>query len=144
MASSTIVSLQEVSNFHNLSFQNAQDIIYKQLVPACEAKGIFLSSYGNHAGQNSLCKVEEYNLKKNQCNLFNVKRIQKAFNSMQALIQNTSSYQTGSYGLKNVVEAHQKSSISNGDLIATMLLKGYSANFGSPAKVNCTFMVKYK
>lgn len=144
-----IVSFREVDNFHQLPLEEATNILYNELLPICEAKGVMLSSYGNHAGQGSLSNVEKYNEEKASHQLFNVKRIQQAFASIHLIVQNTSQYKAGSYGLKHVVENHPSQTeyryISNGDLIVAMLLKGYEARFGKRTEamsVNCEFKVK--
>lgn len=140
-----IVSFQAVENFDQMELDVAEGVLYNDLIPACEKKGVFLSSYGNHAGRGNLFNVEKYNQEKEEHKLFDVKRIQKAFTQMNEMAQPCSQYNTGSYGFKHSVERHQKSYIANGDLIAAMLLRGYSARFGKrneDMEVNCEFKVK--
>lgn len=145
----TIISFDTVDDFHQLPLDEATNILYDGLIPACETKGVMLSSYGNHAGQGSLSNIEKYNQEKAEHKLFDVERIQKAFSSLHLIVQGTTQYKSGSYGLKHAVENHfsQKDYkyISNGDLIVAMLLKGYDARFGKRTEamdVNCQFKVK--
>lgn len=148
----TIVTFHAVNNFNQLTQDEATNIIYDQLIPALEAKGVLLSEYGNHRGRGTLVNVEEYNQKKAAHTLFNVERIQRAFASIPIIVQNVSQYKTGSYGLKHRVEEHssQKANgqigyITNGDTIVAMLLHGYEARFGKKnddMAVNCEFKVK--
>jgi hypothetical protein len=140
------IQINKINNFHQLTTQQAQGIIYGQIVPACESKGICLSSYGNHSGQGTLANIAQYNEKKNQQTLFNVDRIKTAYLQLGSLVQPTTQYTTHSYGLKHAVEKAQNNYITNGDLIVAMLLHGHKARFGkqgSPLSVNCDFKAKW-
>lgn len=141
------VSITAVPHFNTLSLEDASRVIYSDLVPACEAKGIKLSYYGNHAGTGSLLSVEEYDARKAAHTLFNVEKIQQVFALLPALVQDTSGYKSTSYSLKHRVEERLPGEkyVTNGDLIAAMLLKGYQARFGKRTElmtVNCEFKVK--
>lgn len=143
-----IVYFRAIDNFDKLSEEAASEILYEELVPACEAKGIKLSSYGNHAAPRSLQSVKIYNQLKSSRSLFDVKRVQEAYSSISVITQNTYQYRTESYRLKHVFEDHPSqncSYLSNGDLIAAMLVKGHQANFGAETSevshVNCSFKV---
>jgi len=141
------ITLAQVSNFHELSHQEAKSILYNSVIPTCESKGVFLSSYGNHVGQGSLTTVEKYNAEKAEHKLFDVERVQSAFAGMLGIIERASTYKVGSYGLKHVVEKHQGEYLTNGDLIAAMLLHGFEARFGKRTEqmnVNCDFKAKVK
>jgi hypothetical protein len=141
------VSINAVPNFDQLSVVNATNVLYDQVIPACEAKGIKLSKYGNHAGSGSLSSVEVYNKEKSDHELFNVPRIQNAFSALDQIVVATSQYKSGSYGLKHTVEEKQGEYITNGDLIAAMIVKGHTARFaksGTPLGVNCEFKVKVR
>lgn len=143
---STIVSFRKVDDFDALSEEVATKILYDELVPACEAKEVKLSSYGNHAGSGSIVSVEKYSQDKANQELFNVKRVQKAYSAIPLITANASQYKSGSYGLKHYFERHpyQSEYITNGDLIAAMLVYGHKARFGTSncENVNCDFMVK--
>ncbi len=139
------ISVGQVYDFDKLSEEHARQFIEEQVIPACENKGVKLSRYGNHAGEGSFVTVEKYDEKKQEHTLFNVKRIQKVFASLDAIVIPTTQYKVGSYGLKQVVEKYQHKDISNGDLIVAMLLKGYAARFGKQTEgmaVNCEFKAK--
>lgn len=147
--SGATVSFRAVDNFDQLPEGAASKILYKELVPACEAKGVKLSSYGNHAGAGSIPSVEVYNKEKANRELFDEKRVQKAYTSIPSITQNTSRYMAGSYGLKHAFEDHPSQSqyLRNGDLIAAMLVNGHQARFGKRTEtmgVNCAFKVKEK
>lgn len=147
-----IVTFHVIDNFNQLPLDEATNIIYDQLIPACEAQGVMLSAYGNHRARGALCNVEDYNQKKDARTLFDIARIQRAFASIPIIVQNVSQFKTGSYGLKHRVEEHpsQKGNgqigyIANGDTIVAMLLHGYEARFGKKTEemaVNCDFKVK--
>ncbi len=141
------VSVKPVASFDQLSLEQAANVLYNNVIPACEAKGVKLSSYGNHAAQGSINSVEKYNERKAAHTLFNVARVQTAFGALDEMIQGRSQYKSGSYGLKHRVEEHQKDYITNGDLIAAMLVKGFQARFakqGESLDVNCEFKAIYK
>ncbi|KAG4072778.1 hypothetical protein HA402_005255 [Bradysia odoriphaga] len=138
------ITFRSVSDFNQLSLEEAINIIYEELIPACEEKGVLLSQYGNHAGGGTIVTLEEYERKRECRNLFDLKRIQKAFVEIDEIIRPTSDYKISSYGFKHIVEKHgfEPKYISNGDVIVTMLLKGYAARFGKrnePIGVNCEF-----
>ncbi len=142
-----VVKIGQVPNFDQLTEIQARDVLYDIVIPACERKGVMLSEYGNHSGEGSLVKVEKYTQDKAAYTLFNVSRVQRAFTELNAIIVNTSKYTANSYGLKHKVEASgRKEYLTNGDLIAAMLVKGYQARFGKRNEglgVNCEFKVKY-
>lgn len=145
----TTVSFRKIDNFDKLPEEAATKILYEELVPACEAKGVKLSSYGNHAGRGSIPSVEDYDREKANYQLFDVKRVQKAYSSIPIITRKTSKYMAGSYGLKHIFEKHPSQSkyLTNGDLIAAMLVDGYKARFGrqtESSNVNCEFEVTVK
>lgn len=138
------VAINRVDNFHMFPPQQAYDIIYNYLVPACEKKGVMLSYYGNHQGKDSLMSVEIYTQKKENHELFDVKRIQRVFSILDLVITKMNTYRSGSYILKYQVE-HLPGQIAgtlNGDFIAAMLLNGHPARFGEKNEemtLNCEF-----
>lgn len=139
------VSYRNVPGFHELPIQEATGLIYQELVPVCEAKGVLLSSYGNNSGLGSLKNVASYQQDKAARLLFDVPRVQKVFASIDNIAQPASTFRTGSYGLKHRVEERQGEYLTNGDLIVCMLLKGYQAKFGKRGEqleVNCMFKAK--
>lgn len=137
------ISINKVLNFDRLPVEAASRILYEEIIPACEAKGIKLSSYGNHSSRESLASVERYNRDKEEHRLFNVERVQRAFKCLDEVISNATVQSVGSYGFKHVVERHQNEYITNGDCIAAMLVKGYMADFGSEnPHVNCQFNIR--
>lgn len=140
------ISMNPIPNFDKISEAEAKNIVYNQIVPNCESRGVKLSKYGNHVGNGSLCSVEQYDEDKKGENLFNIKRIQQAFSDLDKIVKPLSQYKVGSYGLKHTVEKFQKEGyICNGDLIVAMLVKGYGARFGKTnesLEVNCMFKAK--
>lgn len=143
-----IVSFRAVENFDGLSEEAATKILYEELVPACEAKGIMLSYEGNHAdGGSSWSTVEQYSQRKASRQLFDVKRVQKAYSSIPLITKSITQFKTGSYGLKHVFERHPSQSeyLRNGDLIAAMLVNGHQARFpkyNGLLDMKCDFKVK--
>jgi len=135
---STTISLKPIPNlFHTFSLEGAENIIYNQLVPACEAKGVMLSRYGNHASAKGVRNIEQYERLKEEHDLFNIEKVQAAFASINFVLRRTAQYEVSSYYLGDVM-----GELDHGDLIAAMLLKGYSARFakkGEPLDVNCMF-----
>lgn len=81
-------AFRKIDNFDKLPEEAASRILYEELVPACETKGVKLSREGNHAAAGGV-RVEEYNEAKAMRRLFKV-------------TQNVSQYRTGSYRLKHV------------------------------------------
>lgn len=134
-----MMNFPRYNNFDKLSVEDATTVLYDQLVPACEANGIFLSSYGNNFGQGP---VSVYNTEKAQHGLFNVKQVQKVFTWAQNL-QVRASYRRGSYDLKHSAEKAEGYT-ANGELIAALILCGHCARFrkkGKPMDVNREFKI---
>lgn len=135
-----IVSFPKIPNFDQLQISKAQEIIYNELVPACRSQRVILTVEGNNRKCPNVC----YQYEKKNYTLLNVERIQKAFACLSQVVQRKDNKCTGSYGLKHVVERFQGEYITNGDLIAVMLLSGFAANFGKADKpnINASFEVK--
>lgn len=127
------VSIDSVQNFHKLSIDDAEKVLYETVIPKCEEKGVKLSDYGNHAGSGSLCNIAEYSERKENKDLFSIKRVQQAFKELDSIITSAPDhdYLLNSYGLKHTIERVQSSYITNGDTIVALLLKGHSAVFGT-------------
>lgn len=139
------ISIGTIQSFDQFSLETATRIVYDEIIPRCEAKGIKLSSYGNHASRESLASVERYDTDKQNHKLFNVQRVQRAFKCLDEVIGKATVESISSYGLKHVVERHQDEYITNGDCIIAMIAKGYLADFGSESlHVNCRFNIANK
>ena len=142
-----------VDKFDGLSSKKAAAVLYDSLIPFCEKKGVYLSSYGNHNAPRSLFTVKEYLNRKSRNNLFNIKGVQCAFHFIGTLFQPSSHYHT-SYKLKGRLEVHPTYTkdrdsryITNGDVTAALLLKGLRAQYVCQAGiriVNLRFKVKIK
>jgi hypothetical protein len=140
------IQINKIHNFHQLPTEQAQAVIYDQIVPACESKGICLSRYGNHSGQGAILDISRYTREKGLQALFNVDRIKTVYLQFDSLVQPTIQYQANSYGLKHEIEKVQNEFLTPGDLIIAMLLHGYKARFGkngNPSNINCEFKVKW-
>jgi hypothetical protein len=136
------VSFPSVLDFDQLSLDDATRVVYDQVIPACEAQGIKLSKYGNHAAPSSSVPIAEYDQQKAARQLFDVARIQRVFAQLDGIVQEASKYKIGSYTLKHRVEKYQHNKVTNGDTIVAMLVKGYAARFGKKnvgMTVNCVF-----
>lgn len=139
------ISIGAIQSFDRFSLETATRIVYGEIIPRCEAKGIKLSYYGNHASIESIDSVERYDADKQNHRLFNIQRIQRAFKCLDEVIGKATVESIGSYGLKHVVERHQGEYITNGDCIIAMIAKGYIADFGSEGlHVNCQFNIARK
>lgn len=141
------VTFKEVPNFDRLSAQKAQNIIYDELIPACESQRVKLSARGNHAAKEAPWNgitVEEYDSNKTAHTLFDVARIQRAFAFLPTIVCGTPEYKTGSFRMRDAIARYQNESITYGDTIAAMLLRGYSVRFGGPTEpmtLSCSFKV---
>lgn len=151
----SIVRMEPVHNFGELSKAAAEKVLYETLIPACEAQRVKLTANGNENHEVTLedeerviaGDTEEYDRLKTEHQLFNVERIQRAVSFLDTYAIAVRKWTSGSYGLKHVVERAQKPSlensyISNGDSIAAMLLAGHPARFKKRTGVmelNCTF-----
>lgn len=143
----TTLTFDPVPNFDLLSLEESVRYIYDVLLPACEAKGIYLSAYGNHKGNGSLGHdIQLYESQKTKHELFDVQRIREVFTWARRGLNVRSTFRSGSYGLKHEVEKLPgQRYTANGELIVALLLHGYSARFGKRGKgnnVNCDFKVE--
>lgn len=139
-----------VDKFDRLSYKKASAILYGSLVPFCEKKGIFLSTYGNHNAPSSLSPVKAYH--RSRDNLFHVKDVQRAFHYVEKIFIPSEHYHN-SYDLKRRLEVHPtytkgkaKRYVTNGDTIAALLLKGLRAQYvcNGVRSVNLSFKIKIK
>ena len=139
-----------VYTFDKLSSKTASTILYDFLIPLCEKKGIYLSSYGNHNSPRSLLSVGKYH--KSRDNLFHTKNVQRIFRYAEDVFIPSTHYHN-SYKLKRGLEVHpvytkgkNKRYVTNGDTIAALLLKGFRAQYvyNSIRRVNLSFKVKIK
>ena len=152
------VAFREVAKFDQLTDDEAKHLIYDELIPVCERAGVKLSDYGNHLGIESLLSVEDYEVRKGEQQLFNVKRIKKAFQDLIVLledqtepkdlsfsavvIEKTDYFETSSQKLKTTLVSYFNPEIKKGDLVVAMLLKGFRAQFGSRGEslqIDCDF-----
>ncbi len=142
------VEFRYIGNFETLPLEEAERIIYEELVPLLESKKIKLSSYGNHNSEQTLSSIREYNNLKAQRKLFDIPRIQLVCRDFQEMMQIYRRY-TGqtSYGLKHDIERYQHLYISNGDCIVAMIVNGLRARFkriDNKLPVNCMFKAGVK
>lgn len=139
------ISIGAIQSFDQFLLETATRIVYDEIIPRCEAKGIKLSNYGNHASVKSIDSVERYDTDKQNHTLFNIERIQRAFKYLDEVIAKATVESVGSYGLKHVVERHQGEYITNEDCIIAMIAKGYIAHFGSEGlHMNCQFNITHR
>jgi len=141
-----------VDKFDRLSSKKAASVLYDSLVPFCEKKGVYLSTYGNHNAPRSLFTVKEYFTRKSRNNLFNIKDVQRAFHYIGDIFTPSQHHHT-SYNLKHQLEVHSTYTkgkdiryITNGDTTAAFLLKGLQAQYVCQGirSVNLRFKVKIK
>ena len=148
------ISFRPIANFDSLSYEKAQSIVYKDLLPTCEKIGVYLSQEGNlncpqisYTG-NFYSPVEEYTCKKTSQELLNVERIQMAFHVLDQCVQETGHFQPAARsGIQRVWSKIQGSELSYGEFVAAMLIKGYQARFarrGDPLNRTCEFRAEAK
>lgn len=139
------ITFRKVQGFDSLSLEEARRLIYDEVLPVCEEKGVMLSASGNLRS--------EYESQKEAGTLFEIERVQKAYRAIPKFTlpasKNSKVHSHGSYGFKHIVEAYQKAEdpdqnpyLANGEGILAMLLLGYPAYFGSSPEVNCLFKIK--
>lgn len=143
--------------FHSLPLEEAKKVLYTELLLCCESHGIYLCQDGNlnteeargrYAKDSTSTRmhfyspVEEYTYHKDYETLLDVEKVQKVFQVLDRCVKEASTYNPQSLCMKSVVEKELNESISKGDFIAAMLLKGYQARFGcrgDPLKMSCEF-----
>ena len=113
------VKFRTIDGFHLLPAQQAADVVYEQLLPACRSQGI-----------------QTLNLR------FSIKRIQKAFASLDRLVRPCDQHKMFSGNLKNRCEYQTRVppfEVMHSELIVAMLLKGYEASFCNEGKSSYCF-----
>jgi hypothetical protein len=118
-----------IRNMEGATKEEFEEALYDQVVLACDEKGVRLSREGNESARG-LLHQDAYLQKRADRELFDVARVQQAFAGIPGMMRSYKTYRRGSYGLKHSVERLQRNYISNGDLIAAMLMRGYAARFG--------------
>jgi hypothetical protein len=128
------VQFRRIEGFDRLPAEHAQNIIYKDLLPACENAGILLSRYGNLACEGAPEPDQKYRPLKESRELFNIARVQQAYQAIVVFEANKS--MPGFCSLKEKVN-NQVEGITTGDLVVALLLRGHIANFHSPKTMEC-------
>ncbi len=149
------VTMIAVRNFNELPIEEADEIIYGELVVLCEGFQVKLSSYGNHAGANSSYPVELYDDQKKEHKLFNVVLVQQVFEAIGKLnIATSHRHSTSASEIAGILENQpgvpdedkENGKYSYGNVTAAMMLHGYTAHFvvRNQPKVSCEFKVLIK
>lgn len=133
------VQFRRIEGFDQLPAEHAQNIIYEQLLPACENAGILLYSYGNLAYEEAPEPSQKYRPLKENRELFNIARVQKAYQAIVAFEANNSmpGFCTLKEKVKDQIEGISIEGITTGDLVVALLLRGHIANFHSPKTMEC-------
>jgi len=143
------VCFRHVQSYDHLPRDEATRIVYDDLLPFCQSKGVELSQYGNLnsyiAHKDFHNPSHEYYSRFPTRTLLNIERIQQAFYLLPNLVTTATKYLINSAELARIVEVIQGEHLSNGDLIAAMLMRGYTARFakkGQASQVNAEFKAK--
>jgi hypothetical protein len=138
-----------VQDFDRLPFNEANRIVYDELLPYCQSKGVQLCQYGNLNSHLAYRDFQDpshaYYTGFSHQTLLNIGRIQRAYRFLPDFVTPTSKYQINSDRLARMVEVIQEEHLSNGDLIAAMLMRGYAARFakrGGASQVDAEFKAK--
>ncbi len=108
------VHFQRIDGFNLLPAQQAMDVVYGQLLHACQSQGI--QTLNHH---------------------YSIRRIQQAYASLDRLVQPCDQYKLHSGHLKRRCDYQTRVphfDVTHGELIVAMLLKGYAANFCNEGK----------
>ncbi len=129
------VHFRRIDGFDQLPAEQAQNIIYGELLPACENAGILLSRYGNLAYEDFPPEIDQkYRLLKENRELFNLAQVQQAYQAI--VVAEAKGSMPGFCSLKGKV-AGQVQDITTGDLVVALLMRGHSANFHNPKTMEC-------
>jgi len=117
------------------SFMNkVREILYGSLVPFCEKKGVFLSTYGNHNAPRAMLTVKDYYKSRKRKQLFHVKDVQRAFHYVRKIFI-FSKHSHTSYTLKRYLEIHptytkgeDNGTLGTAILLLHCFLKGFERN----------------
>lgn len=108
------VKFRTIDGFNLLPTQQAMDIVYGQLLPACQSQGVQTL---NHR--------------------FSIRRIQKAYACLDRLVRPCDQYKLHSSHLRDRCEYQTRVppfEVTHSELIVAMLLKGYEASFCNEGK----------
>lgn len=115
------IQFRPIPNFHQLPSEEASRILYQELLPACEAEGVKLAPEG-HVPDGS-----RYEQTKKTQTTFDIACVQRAFSAADFIYQPAKKYRSIH---KILFEMHpQGGYVSGGEMIAAMILKGYTAKF---------------
>lgn len=134
--------IHPILNFDQLSVDQAYRILDKEIVPICKKKGVKLSVYCRTL---SLSSVKKYNSEKQKSKLCNVEKVQKVFKLLDKEVVSCIHQSISLFTLKNIIKRDKGESITNGECIAAMLVKGYIADFAldqGKLGINCKFYIK--
>lgn len=135
------VITRPILNFDQLTIDKAYHILQDEIVPICKEHRVKLAIY--HSTE-FFTLVKKYKKKDNLCS---VEKVQKIFSFLDLDHEVTNHFKQsiGLYSLKQIIKEKKSESVTNGECIAAMLLKGYIADFAvdrSKLKVNCAFYKK--
>jgi len=140
------ISFRSIDNFDCIPKEDAENIIYNELLPLCETTHIHLSSYGNDSGKASKRPLEAYEKNKPLHKLFDIEKIQKAFTYIPLYMKSTSlQLRVNSSLLKREIETKQNASFSHGDVIVAALMRGFTASFQrlDEPTIDCQFHAEW-
>ena len=128
------VKINAIQGFDQLPINDATALIYDQLLPFCEKEKICLSEYGNDS-VNKNRSVEHYEVERKEHTLFNVEKIQKVYAVLPELVQANAKSSLRTADLAEKVEEKCGEKVSNGTVVAAMLLQGFTARFGTKHQI---------
>ncbi len=131
--------------FDKYSQREVEIAVYGLLIPRCEENKVSLSNYGNHAGVNSVYSIEDYQKRKKDKTLFDLRKIQQVFSILKPRLQKSDVYEVKCEKLrKEIRELSNEGDFLDGYLIAAALFNGHRVRFKKkyePMQVTCEFRV---
>lgn len=134
--------MRPILNFDQLSVDQAYRVLHNEIVPICKKNGVKLSVY---CATHSLGSIKKYNTEKQKSKLCNVEKVQKVFRLLDEEVVSSIHQSISLFSLRNIIKRDKGESITNGECIAAMLVKGYIADFvldRGKFGVNCQFYIK--
>lgn len=113
------VEFRKVDGFNHKTTEQARQVVDQELLPACAQQGVRLSGHGDLPTPLI------------QPLMLDIKRVQRVFALLDNIVKPCPQYQLSSYSLTHRVNIEiQDTQVMEDELIAAMLLKGYTTNFG--------------
>jgi hypothetical protein len=137
------VTIDSIPNFAALSVDQAEEVLYTNVIPACEKEGVYFWE-GNICTHLSMEQCKQYLKARPAHKLFDINLLKKVFECIPNFVKKDPSHGLRSFDL--IREINQSEAYKPGDIITAMLLHGFSVTFKKGnllPEINCLVRARF-